>query len=342
MVGRAVVFLADQIVRRPDRRVTMTSTAFLFPGQGSQRVGMGRDLRDRHPGIVAPIFDTADEILGFELSRLCWEGPEEELRRTDITQPAIFVASLAAYRVLAAAIPAPSVVAGHSLGEYTALVAAGVLEWTDALALVRRRGILMAGVNATTPGAMAAVMGLPPELVEQLCGAARGASGEVVEVANYNDATQTVVSGTVAGIDAFTQLVKAGDFPESKIIRLGVGAPFHCSLMSAVEEEFAHDLAAVSFSDPHIPVVANVTARTISTGAEARAALGRQLAGSVRWSESLSAIAGLGVDAFVEVGPGRVLTGFCKRAYPDVASYSASDARRIDKITSELQPASSV
>jgi [acyl-carrier-protein] S-malonyltransferase len=351
MVGRAAVFLADQIVRRPDRRVTMTSTAFLFPGQGSQRVGMGRDLRDRHPGIVAPIFDTADEILGFKLSRLCWEGPEDELRRTDITQPAIFVASLAAYRVLAAAIPAPSVVAGHSLGEYTALVAAGVLEWTDALALVRRRGILMAGVNATTPGAMAAVMGLPPELVEQLCGAARGASGEVVEVANYNDATQTVVSGTVAGIDAFTQLVKAsdfpelvkaGDFPESKIIRLGVGAPFHCSLMSAVEEEFAHDLAAVSFSDPHIPVVANVTARTISTGAEARAALGRQLAGSVRWSESLSAIAGLGVDAFVEVGPGRVLTGFCKRAYPDVASYSASDARRIDKITSELQPASSV
>jgi [acyl-carrier-protein] S-malonyltransferase len=299
---------------------------------------MGRDLRDKHPDIVGPIFAAADELLGFELSRLCWEGPEEELRRTDITQPAIFTMSLAAYRVLAAAVPAPSVVAGHSLGEYTALVAAGVLEWTDALALVRRRGILMAAVNATTPGSMAAAIGLSPQLVEELCAAAHDASGEVVEVANYNDSTQTVVSGTVAGVEEFIRLVRKGDVPGAKTIRLDVGAPFHCSLMAAMAAEFAHDLAAVPFSDPRIPVVANVTARTVSSGDEARTALRRQLAGAVRWSESLATVVGHGVDAFVEVGPGRVLSGICRRAYPDIASYSASDARRIDKTIAGVLP----
>ncbi len=307
-------------------------TSYLFPGQGSQRVGMGRDLRAAYPDLIAPIFDTADEILGFELSRLCWEGPEERLERTDITQPAVFVASFAAYRVLAEILPPPVVVAGHSLGEYTALVAAGVLEWTDALMLVRRRGMLMAGVNESTPGAMAAALGLPATEVEQICAAVRAETAEVVEVANYNSADQTVVSGSAAGVAGFSARVLALGRAEVKVKRIKVGAPFHSSMMAAVEAEFAADLARVRFADPVLPVVANVTARPVRTGEEAREALRTQLAGSVRWSDTLTTLLRYGIDTFLEVGPGRVLTGLCKRAYPDVACYSAGDARRIEAI----------
>ncbi|MEU8897216.1 ACP S-malonyltransferase [Nocardia sp. NPDC048505] len=310
----------------------MHAASYLFPGQGSQRIGMGRDLRDAYPDLVAPIFATADEILGFELSRLCWEGPEDRLERTDITQPAIFVASFAAYRVLAELLPPPVVVAGHSLGEYTALVAAGVLEWTDALRLVRRRGMLMAGVNESTPGAMAAALGLPAAEVERICAAVRLETRAVIEVANYNSADQTVVSGSVEGVAGFTARVLALGRPEVKVKRIKVGAPFHSSMMSAVEAEFAADLASVRFAEPVLPILANVTARPVRTGEEARAALRKQLAGSVRWSETLAAVRARGVDAFVEVGPGRVLTGLCKRTYPEVVCHSAGEARRIEAL----------
>ncbi|MBH0775471.1 ACP S-malonyltransferase [Nocardia bovistercoris] len=307
----------------------MKTTSYLFPGQGSQRVGMGRDLCDAYPEVVAPLFRTADEIVGFELSRLCWEGPEERLEQTDITQPAVFITSLAAYRVLAEKLPQPLVVAGHSLGEYTALVAAGVLDWTDALALVRRRGVLMAEVNASTPGAMAAALGLPGTEVERLCAEVRADTGAVVEPANYNSADQTVVSGAVAGVAAFTARVEALGRAEVKVKRIKVGAPFHSSMMAPVEAEFAADLARVRFADPVLPVIANVTARPVWTGEQARAALRRQLAGAVRWSETMATVVDFGPDAFVEVGPGRVLSGLCKRAHPEIPSYSAADARRI-------------
>ncbi|GAB2638620.1 ACP S-malonyltransferase [Nocardia goodfellowii] len=311
-------------------------TSYLFPGQGSQRVGMGRDLRAAYPDLLGPIFDTADEILGFELSRLCWEGPEDRLQRTDITQPAVFLASYAAYRVLAERLPPPAVVAGHSLGEYTALVAAGVLEWTDALALVRRRGTLMAEVNESTPGAMAAALGLPATEVERICAAVRAETAEVVEVANYNSADQTVVSGSVAGVAAFGAWVLALGRAEVQVKRIKVGAPFHSSMMAAVEAEFATDLARVRFADPVLPIIANVTAQPVRTGEQSRAVLRSQLTGSVRWSDTLTAVLGYGVDTFVEVGPGRVLAGLCKRAYPEIACCSAGDARRIEAIAAAV------
>ncbi|MEU7612627.1 ACP S-malonyltransferase [Micromonospora sp. NPDC049204] len=302
---------------------------FLFPGQGSQRVGMGRDLYVQRPDLVAEIFETADELLGFPLSEIAWTGPEDRLRRTEITQPAIFVASYAAYRVLTERMPEPVAVAGHSLGEYTALVAAGVLEWTDALRLVRHRGELMAAVNETTPGTMAVALGLTASVVERLCAEASAASGVVVEVANYNEPTQTVVSGRTEAVAEFLRRATAELPPDGKIMKIGVGAPFHCSLMAPVEEKFATELATVDFRDPRIPVVANATGGFVTTGTEARDSLRRQLAGPVRWTDSLTTLVDSGVTTFAEVGPGRVLTGICRRTYPDLDCHSASDARRI-------------
>jgi [acyl-carrier-protein] S-malonyltransferase len=309
--------------------LTQDRWCFLFPGQGSQRIGMGRDLCAEFGDPVAEIFETADGLLGFPLSEICWTGPEDLLRRTDITQPAIFVASYAAYRVLADRMPDPVAVAGHSLGEYAALVAAGVVEWTDALRLVRRRGELMAAVNETRPGAMAVALGLTAPVVERLCAEAVAATGGVVEVANYNEPTQTVVSGTADAVAEFLRRARPELPTGGKIKKLDVGAPFHCSLMAAVEAEFAAELSTVEFRDPHIPVVANATGRFVTTAAQARESLCRQLAGPVRWTDCLETLTDSGVSAFVEVGPGRVLTGVCRRNHPDLDCHSASDARRI-------------
>ncbi|MBH5338406.1 ACP S-malonyltransferase [Streptomyces pactum] len=308
----------------------MQNIAFLFPGQGSQRPGMGKDLVARHPELADRYYRPADDILGFGLSRLCWEGTAEDLVPTEITQPAVFLTSVAVLHVLHGHGITPSVVAGHSLGEYAALVAAGVLDWRDALRLVRRRGELMAQVNERTPGAMAAVIGPAAEQVERICAEVAGRTGAVVEVANYNDPAQHVVSGERDAVREVVAVARA--LGAERTVALGVGAPFHCRLMAAVEEEFGAELDRVEFREPRVPVLSAVTAGPVRDGAEARRVLRRQLAGAVRWADTLRAIAASGTDTFVEAGPGRALSGFVRATLPGAVCHPAGQARRIDRL----------
>ncbi|MFH8893862.1 ACP S-malonyltransferase [Streptomyces sp. NPDC054904] len=312
----------------------MSRLAFVFPGQGSQVPGMGSDLLERHPELARPYFDTANEVLGIPLSRLCFEGDAEELRDTSVTQPAVYVVSLVAAAVLREKGVRPSVVAGHSLGEYTALAFAGVLDWVDGLKLVRRRGLLMAEVNRRTPGRMAAVIGLPAERVRELCEEVVGSRQRVVEVANYNSALQTVVSGDADAVaEVSRQALEEG---ASHVKELSVGAPFHCSLMADVAAEFGEHLAATAFRTPNVPVVANATASYVHSGQDARALLARQLAAPVRWHETLGLLGREEVTAFVEAGPGRVLSNLSRSVHPAVPAMPAGTGRQIDRAVEKL------
>lgn len=310
----------------------MASTVAMFPGQGSQRVGMGGDFLEAHPRLRERWFQRADEILGMGLTELCLQGPAEALQNTENTQPAIFVVSMAILDVLRAGGFEPRAAAGHSLGEYSALVAASVLSFEDALRLVRRRGELMAAVNERTPGAMAAIIGLPADRVDALCQSVQESDGGTVEPANYNEPNQTVISGEAPAVErAMAEAEAAG---AARVIRLQVGAPFHCSLMDPLGEAFSAELDRYEFSDPAIPVVANVTGDYVRTADDVKDALRRQVAGSVRWTGTMQRFAADGYDTFVEVGPGRVLTGLCRKIVPDATVYGAGTVQQAELVLS--------
>lgn len=285
-------------------------TAFLFPGQGAQSVGMGRELAQSFP-TARRIFEEADDVLGFSLSTLCFSGPEEQLRLTEFTQPAIFTVSIAAQRVLAERGIVPHYAAGHSLGEYSANVASRVLSFADALRIVRRRGQLMQQAVPDGTGAMAAILGMSPEAVAELCRDAAAETNAVVVAANINSPEQTVVSGAAAAVERASALAK--DRGAKRAVMLQVSAPFHCPLMQPAENALAPLLEAVPFADAAFPIVVNVDAAPLSNGAELRQALIRQVTGAVRWAESMQWMLSNGVTNFIEVGPGRVLSGLLRQ-----------------------------
>jgi [acyl-carrier-protein] S-malonyltransferase len=285
--------------------------ALLFPGQGSQEVGMGRDAWEASAA-ARSVFEAADAALGFPLSRTCFEGPEEELRRTEIQQPAILTTSIAILRAIEEAVAlSPAYVAGHSLGEYTALVAAGSLDFETAVALVHARGRFMQEAVPEGRGAMAAILGGGAEEVAEACAAAERESGGVVAPANFNSPQQIVISGDAAAVElAGAEARKRG---AKRAMRLTVSAPFHCSLMEPAAEKLAAELGRVHFVDPEVPVVTNVEARPNSDGARIPELLRQQVTAPVRFTESVQCLAQLGVERLLEVGPGRVLSGLVAR-----------------------------
>jgi len=281
----------------------------LFPGQGSQAVGMGKELAERYPE-AREAFEEADDALGFSLSRLCWEGPEDELTRTRNAQPALLVHSAAAWRVLKKAGVEPVVAAGHSLGEFSAYMAAGSLGFADAVRTVRLRGELMYEFGQARPGTMAAVLGLDDDVVVGVCNEA-SAGDSVVVAANFNSPGQVVVSGDVDAVErASALLVSAG---AKKVTGLNVSGAFHSPLMAPAEEGLRAHLDGVGFGAPAFPVISNVTASPVTDPAEAKLLLVQQLTSTVRWTDSVRTMLQLGVTRFLEVGPGKVLTGMLKR-----------------------------
>ncbi|HWI60303.1 MAG TPA: ACP S-malonyltransferase [Symbiobacteriaceae bacterium] len=306
----------------------MAKVAFLFPGQGSQYVGMGKELAEQYP-LVRRHLEQANDLLGFDLVKLCWEGPEEELKKTFNQQPAILTLSVAFLSLLTQNGLKPEAVAGLSLGEYSALVAAGVLTFEQAVPLVRRRGMYMQDAVPLGTGGMAAVLGLDTALVDEICGQVRASTGLVVEGANYNCPGQLVISGHTQAVEKAMELVHQGG---GKAVKLSVTAPFHSSLLTPAGEMLKSALNDVNVQDARIPVVANVTADYVGEGAVIRDLLVRQVSTPVRWEESMRRLLADGYDTFIEVGPSRVLTGFMKKIDRKVTMLNIEDAQSLGKV----------
>jgi [acyl-carrier-protein] S-malonyltransferase len=302
------------------------SIAFLFPGQGSQAVGMGKELAEKYP-LARETLAEADQALGYGLSQICFAGPEERLRLTEITQPAILAVSVAAARLLSASGCEPAFVAGHSLGEYSAHVAAGTMDFQDALRAVRNRGQYMQEAVPVGVGAMAAILGMPGEAVDALCREA--AQGQVCEVANVNSPEQIVISGHAAAVERAATLASARGAKKARI--LPVSAPFHCSLMKPAQERLAADLASLTLRQPAVPVVSNVDAALVTDAVSGRDALIRQVAGAVKWDQSIRLLIARGVRTFVEVGPGRVLWGLMRQIDKSQTALYVADSTSLEK-----------
>ena len=307
--------------------------AFLFPGQGSQTVGMGRDLAERFP-VAKQTFAEADDACGFALSKLCFEGPENDLKLTENTQPAIMTVSVAAMRVLAEHGVKPALAAGHSLGEWSAHVAAGTLEFADAVRAVKARGRAMQTAVPPGQGAMAAILSLDPEKVSEACAAAAEDTGLIVAPANFNSPSQTVISGAAAAVEKAAAYCK--DRGARRTVMLPVSAPFHCALMQPAQQEVARVLGGLELNDPRIPVAANVSGTMVTSADGARSALIGQVTGAVRWVDCVRTLAGAEAQLFLEVGPGKVLCGLLKQIDPDKKSLNVEDSASLDKALADL------
>ena len=314
----------------------MGKLAFLFPGQASQYPGMGKELAGSYPA-ARSVFDEADTVLGFSISELCFTGSEEALKLTANTQPAILTVSVAAYRVLAEKGVKPDFVAGHSLGEYSALVAAGALEFADAVRLVRRRGEYMQTAVPEGVGAMAAILGLAPAQVTEIC--RKAANGQVVSPANLNSPEQTVISGNAEAVKRAVEMASAGG--AKRAVMLPVSAPFHSALMAPAAERLQGDLKGAAFHALRVPLVTNADAEIISSGHEARESLIRQVTLPVRWEESVRVLVEEGVNTFVEVGPGRVLTGLLRQIDRSVHVFNVEDEKSLHSTLEKLAQAQS-
>jgi [acyl-carrier-protein] S-malonyltransferase len=309
----------------------MSKIAFLFPGQGSQFAGMGKSLVERWP-VAARVFEEADEALGFKLSSLCFDGPEDQLKLTENTQPALLTVSTAAFAVLREQGVSPDMVAGHSLGEYSALVAAAALSFFEAVRLVRHRGRYMQEAVPQGVGAMAALLRLPAEKLDEVLAAA--AAGEIVSAANLNSPDQIVIAGHTGAVQRAIELAKAAG--ARKAILLPVSAPFHCALMVPAQQRLAADLNATTFRDLSVPMVNNWQAVPVQTAADAREGLYQQVPNPVRWTESVRRLAALGAERFLEVGAGGVLTGLLRAIEPEKRGARFGEAAEWEKLSQFL------
>lgn len=305
----------------------MSKIAFLFPGQGSQAAGMGKALAEQYACAKA-VFQEADEALGFAISTLCFEGPDEQLRLTENTQPALLTVSMAAYAVLKELGYTPELVAGHSLGEYSALVAAGSLKFADALRLVRNRGRYMQEAVPAGVGAMAAILKPPMEKLDQIL--AEAAQGEVVSAANFNSPDQLVIAGHAGAVARASEALKAAG--AKRAVPLPVSAPFHCALMAPAQERLKADLDSAEFADLSVPLINNVDAKLVTTGVEAREGLYRQVPGAVQWVASMKLLAAEGVTRAVECGAGAVLSGLMRQIDGNVKMAKFGEPADLDKV----------
>jgi [acyl-carrier-protein] S-malonyltransferase len=305
---------------------TSNAVAFIFPGQGSQVVGMGEELAEQYP-VARLTFDEADDALGYKLSQICFEGPEEQLRLTEITQPAILTASVAALRALETQIPKPCLVAGHSLGEYSAHVAAGTMTFADAVRTVRNRGKYMQEAVPVGVGGMAAILGMEFEKVDAVCKDA--AQNEVCTPANINSPEQVVISGNTAAVERAAKLADQRGAKRAKL--LPVSAPFHCSLMKPAQDRLKVDLDRLTLQNPVYPVACNLDAELVTEEQRARDALVRQVTGSVKWEQCMRLLIRQGVEIFVEIGPGKVLCGLMRQIDRSKTCLNVSDSPSLTK-----------